>query len=192
MARRLAESGGAGLLVHWPGHGDSGGEPERTDLERMAAAAEQALGEARRRVPEPPWGIAGVRLGAAAATLAAVRAEAAALLLIRPALDPGRYFAELERASRRAGLGRVHGRPWAFGHPLPDVRSKPDVQAALAGFSGPAACMGYESDPPGPPAGELEAKRVPGSWESGMKARHGALVDAMLAWTLSSLEPVRA
>ncbi len=191
LARRLGLSGGAGLVLHWPGHGDSGGEPESTDGERMGQSAEQALEEARRRASHLAWALAGARLGAAAAVLAAVEADAAALLLIRPALDQARYFSEVERASRRAGLGRESGKGWAFGHPLPHLRTGPDVNSVLARFPGPVACIAYEGDPDDTALEGVAATRIPGSWEVGAAVRHARLVDASVARITSLLEPAR-
>jgi hypothetical protein len=186
LARRLALAGGAGLVLHWPGHGDSGGEPQDTDVVAMAAAASGGLQEARRRAPLALWGLAGVRLGAAAVALAADTADAESLLLIEPSLDSKAFFAELQRASRRASLGARHGREgWAFGHPLPRLDRRHDVASALAGFRGRVACLAYETGPIDPLAVGLEVIRVPGSWEQTKSSTNPRLVDAALDWTIS-------
>jgi hypothetical protein len=157
----------------------------------MANAAAVALGEARRRAPLATWGLAGIRVGAAAVALAASSTDAASLLLIRPALDPAAYFSARERASRRASLGRNDEDAWAFGHPLPRRRSDVDVAGALTTFRGPVVCLAYESDPVDPPADGLDAIRVGGSWDRTEGSPNAKLVDAALDWAMALMEPAR-
>jgi hypothetical protein len=70
LARDAAGSGSAALVFHWPGHGDSEGEPEDATLDRMVEAARDAAAAAAAHMPGTSWSFAGVRLGAVAAARA--------------------------------------------------------------------------------------------------------------------------
>lgn len=170
-------AGGAGLVFHYPGFGDSGGTLTEATLETLATAAVDALAAAADRCPDRRWTLAGFRLGAAVACLAAPRCAAERLLLVQPALDGRRYVERLERSARRAaarrdlGDGAATGGLAAYGYPLPSAAAtaafgdEAAVQAALADFAGAGAVVWNEEPPP---VGELperfERIVVPGAW----------------------------
>ena len=69
-ALAMARLGGAAMVFHWPGHGDSLGDPAGLALADFAAAAADAVAAAERRVPDLEWIFAGFMFGAAAACIA--------------------------------------------------------------------------------------------------------------------------
>lgn len=151
LALSLAQAGGAAVVFHYPGFGDSGGEPEAATMEAMADAATAALREGRRRVPDAAWMLAGVMLGAAVACMALDRAEPEALLLVQPALQPSEYFDRLTRKAKRAAALRRSGDGTVFGYPASEalLRSAAEADAAVAAaldrFEGPGAVVRYSS-----------------------------------------------
>jgi hypothetical protein len=167
ISEGMARRGGAGLEFHPPGHGDSGGRPEELTVRRLVDAAIDARREAERRVKEFQWVFAGVRLGAAIATIAAQESKSNALLLLQPELDPAEYFDDMLRRARRSSLGRNDS---VFGIPLSDrTRSSAadvDVREALAGFGGRTLVVSYAPSPNSIPIG-AEMRLVKGTWLSG-------------------------
>jgi hypothetical protein len=177
LARKAVKLGGAALLFHYPGYGDSGGRPESTTMEDLAAAAVDATAEASTRQSGFAWGLVGVRLGAAVAALARRSAGARRLLLIQPALDPEGYFEEVLAKRRRASLGRDDESRFAFGYPIPEpiLRAGPPVASAvskeLREFDGDEA-IAVQHATPAPDGAALERferVNVPGSWRFGVR-----------------------
>jgi pimeloyl-ACP methyl ester carboxylesterase len=146
----FARAGGVAFNFHYPGFGDSTGDFERATIDALADAAVDAAHVAAHRYPETRWVLAGLMLGASIASLAADRgAQAERLLFVQPALRPERYFARLERASRRS-IGQpppVEG--FAYGYPLsPEAldsatAADADVEVALSRFSGEGTIVRY-------------------------------------------------
>ena len=160
LGLRLAGLGGAALVFHPPGHGDSEGDPEEVSMETLASAASEAVAEARARAPAWTWVLAGVRLGAAVAALAAEAAGADLVLAIQPAFDPPVFLEELTRAARRTALVGANASSLVFGHVLPqrliDSCNRADIGAALAGMEDRRAVVRFER-----PAGVW----IPGGFE---------------------------
>jgi pimeloyl-ACP methyl ester carboxylesterase len=176
LARKAAQLGGAALLFHYPGYGDSTGLPERNTIESLVAAGVAAAAEASGRQPELTWGFAGVRLGASVAALAQRAAGMRHLLLIQPALDPKRYFEEMLANASRAMLGRGRGSKVAFGYPVPEaILHHPsvafDVSRELSEFDGErAVTVQYRTPTIEEPALErFERVTVSGKWHFGLR-----------------------
>lgn len=187
----LAKAGGVAVSFHYPGAGDSLGDPDETTIDLMATAAGDAMSEASRRYPRTRWILAGFRLGASIAALAAGRGVSAdGLLLIQPALSPSRYFARLERISKRS-IGRPSPPPspgFAHGYRLaqPLLDSAPDadaeVEAALASVDVIGTIVRCEAPAEVEGASEhFEEIRVEGSWRYGAR-NHSKLVRATAEW----------
>lgn len=191
LSLATAQAGGVALNFHCPGFGDSQGDPQATTMEAMSLAAADAVGEASRRYPGRRWILAGLRLGASVAALAAGRClDVEHLLLIQPALRPGHYFDRLERVSKRSlGSGAPPPAPgFAYGYPLApamlDSAAPADfaVEAALAAFGESGAVVKHEA-PAAPDEAPERFERViaPGPWRFAAKD-DPALVDSAATW----------
>lgn len=84
LAAGVSARGGAGLVLHWPGFEDSGGDPHAVDFDRFVDACEDAVRHAPGSDDGRRWSIAGIRLGGAAAALATKRLHASSLVLVEP------------------------------------------------------------------------------------------------------------
>ena len=170
----VARAGGVAASFHYPGFGDSDGDPGEATVEDLAQAAVAAAEEAGRRHPDVAWILAGLMFGAPVACLAAERAAVSELLLVQPALRPSRYLARLERASKRALGGPSSSPGFAFGYPLPErmLAAAPEadaaVTAALARFDGAGTAIECEAPvaAEGPPVG-FERVVAPSRWRFG-------------------------
>lgn len=178
IALATARGGGAALVFHYPGFGDSEGEPAKVAMEHLVAAALAALDAGGERLHEPEWTLAGTMFGAPVAVLAAPAAGVERLLLIQPALRAGAYFRRLERSARRAAIRVPERAGNAYGYPLPKpiATATPAIEAAvsnaLAGFAGSGAVVRY-SEPPRDalvPA-SLEDVVLPGTWRFGARQK---------------------
>jgi hypothetical protein len=196
VALGMAKLGGAGLVFHHPGHGDSYGEPAAVGLEELSAAAINALAEGSRRCPDVEWILAGFALGASIACLARQQAAAGPLLLVQPELQPGAYFERLASSRRPLApgsspremmqAGEIPG--MAYGYPLPrriaEHAGAADaaVGAALSAFTGEGAVIRHEApaEPDLAPA-RFERIDVPGTWRFGSQ-NHPRLAAATVAW----------
>jgi pimeloyl-ACP methyl ester carboxylesterase len=176
LALEVARGGGAALIFHYPGFGDSPGEPAETTMEALTEATADAVAEASRRLPGTSWTLAGLMFGAAVAALAAQRAAVERLLLVQPELQLSRYFARLERSARRAAV-RVPARAGnAYGYPLPHriLAAAAEIDAAvaqaLADFDGQGAVVRY-AEPPGSEAvpTRFEDVTMEGRWRFGAR-----------------------
>jgi hypothetical protein len=184
LAAGVSARGGAGLVLHWPGFEDSGGDPHAVDFERFVRACEDAVSHAPNSA-NGRWSLAGVRLGAAAAALATTRLDARALVLVEPALDPAGYFVELERLGRLARLNAPSPSGWAFAHPIPKGLREPRwasrVTTAIEDFAGDAVVVRHRKPERPAPAG-IGLRTVPGSWQRGPRADHRTLLVEALRW----------
>jgi hypothetical protein len=144
--------------------------------------------EARRRLPDATWTLAGMMLGASIAALAAPRAGVDRLLLVQPALRPSSYFSRLARSARRAAI-RVPARAGnAYGYPLPrrilaaGTAVDSTVAGALREFAGEGAVVRYAEPSRGGAAPErFEDVVVPGTWRFGARQK-GDLAKAASGW----------
>ncbi|MGC1852022.1 MAG: hypothetical protein WA687_06245 [Solirubrobacterales bacterium] len=146
----FARAGGVAFNFHYPGFGDSAGDFERATVDVLASAAVDAARVAVHRYPQTRWVLGGLMLGASIASLAADRgAPAERLLFIQPALRPERYFARLERASRRSIGWPPPVEGFAYGYPLSsavlDSAAAADaaVDASLSRFRGEGTIVRY-------------------------------------------------
>jgi hypothetical protein len=196
LALEVARGGGAGLIFHYPGFGDSGGAPEEATMEAMAGAAVAAVREGERRLPGSSWILAGLALGASVACMALEEARPEALLLAQPALRPSEYFGGLTgRARRVAGLS-PSGTDTLFGYPASEAllrsaaRADEAVASALGRCEQPGAVVRYSS-----PEGtdevpdRFERISIDGTWHfaarDNSKLGRGAakwLTDYMKSW----------
>ncbi|HET8862734.1 MAG TPA: hypothetical protein VFM94_05750 [Solirubrobacterales bacterium] len=152
LALSVAEAGGAAVVFHYPGFGDSDGDLGAVTMEVLAESAVDALRESARRQACGEWVLAGAMLGASVASIAAGgQSVARRLLLVQPALRPAKYFARLERASRRSSGGLASKERFAFGYPLTGAmldsaaRADDAVATALAGFHGDGAAVRHSA-----------------------------------------------
>lgn len=179
----LTRLGGAGMIFHYPGYGDSNGDPAGVGLTDLSDAAADALAEAARRRPDVGWFFAGFMVGAAVACLARRSADVNRLLLVQPSLRPGDYFRRLGKRRQPLAPGpspkqMMEAGPTpeiAYGYPVPQriVTAAEEADrasaAALASFSGDGAVVHHEKPPPAetewPPG--LKRIEVPGTWRFG-------------------------
>lgn len=140
LAQRAAGAGFATLRFDWGGCGDSAGDAQRFQLADWRADFDAAVGELHRRSPRlDRIVVAGVRLGATVAILAAAKGRAAAgppadhtagLIAIDPVIDGRRYVAELDA---------LHGEMLRRAHVAPDpIEARGDSHERL-GFPFPHA-----------------------------------------------------
>lgn len=179
VAMETARRGGAGLVFHYPGYGDSHGDLVGVDLADLSRAVTDAVEEARRRLPEVSWALAGFILGASVACLAQSQTGAERLLLVQPALRPGAYFDRVSRRREPLVVGDGSGAEemeagaeagMAYGYPLParivaaGGEADAAVAAALATFEGRGAVVRHPARP-GEAGGDGEAEPAPASFE---------------------------
>lgn len=192
IALATARAGGAALLFHYPGFGDSEGDLAEATMATMVNAAVDAVREATRRLGAVSWTLGGLMMGAPVAALAAERAGIAQLLLIQPVLRSSPYFAKLERSARRAAIRVPARRDNAYGYPLPrrilDAAPAIDlaVAEALGDFPGEGAVVRY-AEPPREQAipGRFEDVVLPGTWRFGARQRP-ELAQATIGWLLGA------
>lgn len=193
VALAMARLGGAALVFHYPGYGDSYGDLATIGLGEMSEAASDALAEAARRLPERAWILAGFMLGASVACRAGSRAAVEALLLVQPALRPTAYFERLAARTQPLAPGpspqemmsasTIPG--MAYGYPLPariDADADAAVNAALAVFGGTGAVVSQESSSGRDRAPErFERVEASGRWRFGAQ-NHPELAAATAGW----------
>jgi alpha-beta hydrolase superfamily lysophospholipase len=174
LARKAADSGGAALMFHYPGFGDSTGRSESATVERMVEAARDAVVEASRRGPTLAWGLVGIRLGASIAALARRHAGVSTLLLVQPALDPTSYFDEVRWMARRANLGAEGISGYAFGYPI--IHTVPSklgdaVRNELSENPDGVVAVCYEHPAMNDPSlDQVDRITVAGRWQFGLKS----------------------
>ena len=187
IALGFARMGGGALIFDQPGHGDSGGEVTEATFGRLTQAAATALEEGRSRFVGT-WGVTGVRLGCAVASVIAADLDLEPLVLIQPALDPGAHFDEVLKRSRRGSLENANAQGLAFGVPISAVvheagaQAAPGVRRCLDAFRGRGAVISYERTPVTDTLSpRLERVVVRGKWKGHARA-HPAIEDATLSW----------
>lgn len=197
VALAMARLGGASLVFHYPGYGDSFGDLAGLDLDDLAGAGGDAVAEAARRCPEiDTWILAGLMFGASVACLARRRVAPGPLLLVQPALRPGTYLGRLAKSSRplapgpasaaRMEVGTAPG--MAYGYPIPAriaehaAAADAAVAAALTAFDGDGAVIRHAEpqDPDFAPE-RFERVEVPGAWRFGSQ-NHPRLGAAAASW----------
>jgi hypothetical protein len=187
LARSMAASGGAALVFHYPGYGDSTGDVASVTMDDLADAVVHATAEASKRHRGANWILVGMMFGASVAALALREAEVRYLLLIQPALDPGAYLRDLVRMARRARLGVGEEAGFAFGYPVPANIIHADsglaslVKTRLAGFHGRSGIIQYSSPSGAAALDDFQHITVPGTWTFGAK-HHPELRRAAADW----------
>lgn len=156
IALMMARLGGAGMVFHYPGYGDShGGSLDDATMPALTGAAVGALGEASRRRPGLEWFPAGLMIGAAVACLAQRASDVAAdrLLLVQPSLSPSAYFASLAEHVQPVELSTGRIAEMSFAYPLPrrivdaGVETDLPVREALGAFDGEGVVVRYARPP---------------------------------------------
>jgi hypothetical protein len=195
VALEMARRGGAGLVFHYPGYGDSYGDLAALDLTGLTEAAIDAHAEAARRCPDVAWTLAGFMLGAAVACLAQQHVGVERLLLVQPTLRPGGYFQWLSERTQPIAPGpsprellKVGTTPgMAYGYPIPrriaESAAEADmaVDAALGAFDGGGAVVRQEKPAADPVPGRFEEIEVPGTWRFG-SLDHSQLAKGAVGW----------
>jgi hypothetical protein len=189
LAEDAARRGGAGMVLYWPGHGDSDGNLLAADVWRMATAATDAIVAGGSRSGVDRWGLAGVRLGAAAAWLVARASRIEVLVLLQPALNPAAFLRDLQERARLDGLARGR-RGWAYGEPLPDPELWPDGSLAGLGerISGKGACIRYSEESWPVSVSGFDEFVVRGSWRRGLRSGYRRLLQPATSWVQSVLD----
>ena len=195
VALEMATLGGAGMVFHYPGYGDSHGEMSELELADLSRAAVDAAAEAARLVPGLEWILAGFMLGAAVACLAQREAGVERLLLVQPALRPGDYFNRLSATRRSLAPGpsprqmmEVGSTPgMSYGYPVPCAilahaeEANRAVTAALRRFTGEGTLISHpvpgDSDAPE----GFERIEVAGAWRFGSQS-NPRLAGAAAEW----------
>ncbi len=167
LAILIAEAGGAALVYHPPGMGDSLGDPGRLTLGRLAEAAADAaahMGEHTGRQAR----MAGIRLGALAVGPAASRHGLDSLLLIQPLLEPTVALASLRKAGATVESSAEH------------------MAAAVAALDIPGSVTAVYYATPSPRAmpEAVERSVVAGDWRHS-QSRAEDLAPPILAWLRS-------
>jgi len=197
VALTMAKLGGAGLVFHYPGYGDSFGDLAEVDLDDLRDAACDAVAEAERRRPGLRWILAGFMFGASVACLARRRVDnEAPLLLVQPELRPGAYFRWLAQTSQPLAPGpspkqmmEAGNAPGvAYGYPVPrrivGLADEADeaVAAAVADFVGEGVVIRHaEPQPKGPLLERFRSVEVAGVWRFGAQS-HPELTRAAAEW----------
>lgn len=197
-ALAMARLGGAALVFHYPGYGDSFGDLAALDLATLSDSAHGAVMQAGERCPGLEWILAGFMFGASVVALAQRRAGVDRLLLVQPALRPGAYFQRLRARRRPLAPGpspremmEAGSAPaMTYGYPVPERiagrarEADAEVAAALATFEGKGAVVRQASSPdeePVPAADRLQRIDVPGTWRFGSQ-NHPQLAAALGEW----------
>ncbi len=182
VALEMARIGGAGLVFHYPGYGDSHGDLADLELGDLIQAACDAIAAASRRCPELSWILAGFMVGASIACLAQRQASVERLLLVQPALRPGSYFKRLATSRRPLAPGpsprqmmEVGTAPgMAYGYPVPArILERAEVadaavESALQAFQGDGAVIRHRALNEADAVPErFERVDVPGTWRFG-------------------------
>lgn len=187
VVRSMAVAGGAGLVFHYPGFGDSGGDQASVTIDAMVRAAVDAVAEAQRRGPDVEWALAGYMLGASVAALAAVEVGVRRLALVQPALRPASYFERIARGrrdARRAQATDVDAYGYELAAPLLDSAAAADdrVARALADFEGEGAVVRYSMPAVVDPIPDrFERIDVSGTWRFASKD-NPRLTGAIAGW----------
>jgi hypothetical protein len=196
VALAMARHGGAGMVFHYPGYGDSYGDLAALTLDDLSRAAVDASAEASRRCPDLDWIFAGFMFGASVACLAQAAGAAEHLLLVQPELRPGDYFERLSHSrgplapgpSPRQMMEAGSTPGMAYGYPIPRRiageagETDAAVAAALTAFGGGGAVVRHVlDDEPDPAPERLERIEVPGAWRFGSQ-NHPELAGAAGDW----------
>jgi alpha/beta superfamily hydrolase len=103
LARALAGQGIAAARFHYPGTGNSGGEPAASSWMTMVSAGRAVAAHLAEVMAGSPIGLVGTRVGALLAADVSSSLPGAPLVVWEPVLDPARYV----RDGIRAGLARA-------------------------------------------------------------------------------------
>ncbi|HEX9236520.1 MAG TPA: hypothetical protein VF972_09605 [Actinomycetota bacterium] len=186
LALGIARLGGAAVLFHPPGHGDSTGSIADLTVQQHVAAALDAGEVAAKVVGSDGWSFCGVRIGAAVAALASLDGGGRLLPMIEPVLDLPRHFEALRRRARRVSLGRGDD-DILFGHPLPTrAETTPpgrDPAEGVSRFPGPAAAIRFSDSPAEVLPEGLDVVEVPGRFSNPPGPREQAtMASAAVRW----------
>ncbi|MBI1844200.1 MAG: hypothetical protein HYR89_06290 [Actinobacteria bacterium] len=182
----VALHGGVAAMFHWPGHGESDGDPRTLTMQQLVAAGEAVLDEVIGDHGPGIVAVAGVQVGAVPAVAVARSRRADRLLLIEPDLDADAHFAAIERTARRTSLGKDRPPDWAASRFVPrHLREAPVPTAPLLPADPTrvtrSAAIRYEASTPIGLDG-VEEVVVPGSRRRRSPDHHLALREAAIDW----------
>lgn len=206
VALSMARLGGAGLVFHYPGYGDSFGDLAEVSLADLVSAAADAVEEGSRRCPGLSWILAGFMFGAATAALTRQR-QGGELLLVQPEPAPGAYLRRLAETTQPVAPGpspremrKAGSFPgMAYGYPVPGriaaaaAEADAEVAAALAAYEGEGAVVRHAAGAAAPPEAlpeRLERVEVAGAWRFGSQ-NHPGLANAAAEWLDRRTQAVR-
>lgn len=182
----VASRGGAAAMFHWPGHGESDGDPRTLTLDEFVEAGEAVVDKLISSYGPGDLAVAGVQVGAVPAVGIARSRNATKLLLIEPDLDVDAHYGAIERTARRTSLGKKLPPNWAASRFIPQLlRQAPLLEAPLLASepNRPTHCavVRYESSPP---LDHLDAEEltVPGTRRRRSPDHHLALREAAIDW----------
>lgn len=188
VALGMAGIGGAAMVFHYPGYGDSHGDLAAVTMADLTDAATAAFEEASRRVPEVSWLLAGYMFGAGVACLAQAGIPSSRLLLVQPALRSGAYFRWLADYSRRRPLRFAVTEGMAYGYPLPprilgqEAEFDLATESALEAAGCEVTAIRYAEPAELEPLPEsFDLIEVPGTWRFGATL-NPELVEGATAW----------
>jgi pimeloyl-ACP methyl ester carboxylesterase len=180
IAHEAARRGGLGVVFHYPGHGDSTGDERTATVETMVRAAVDTARAVSDRFAGELM-LAGLRLGASVAVLAAADLHPARVLVVDEELDPASYFSELARRARRASLAYPGSKDLAFGVPLSDAvaRSGQGAASALRALDCPVTALHHRDFAGRTPLGHATVD-ADAQWL--VRAPHRQIVAAAARW----------
>lgn len=181
-----ALNGGVAATFHWPGHGESDGDPRTLRMHQLVAAGEAVLDEVIADHGPGVVAVAGVQVGAVPAVAVARSRQADRLVLVEPDLDADAHFAAVERTARRTSLGKDRPPGWAASRFVPHHLREAPVPVAPLLPSDPtrvtrSAVIRYEASTP---IGlqDVEEVVVPGNRRRRSPDHHLALREAAVDW----------
>lgn len=182
----VAKNGGVAATFHWPGHGESDGDPRTMTMEQFVAAGEAVLDEMLVHHGPGEMAVAGVKVAAVPAIGLSLERSVSRLLLIEPDLDVDSHFAALERMARRTSLGKELPSAWASSRFLPQgLRETPVPTAPFGSGNGTSTArtrvIRYEAGA-SPEMEGVEEVVVPGTSRRRSPDHHLALRSAAIDW----------
>lgn len=182
----VAKRGGVAGMFHWPGHGESEGDPRNVTMAQLVAAGRAVLDELNACYGPGQLAVAGVKVGAVAAVELARSGDAGKLMLIEPDLNAQSHFDSIERMARRTSLGKQLPAQWAASRFVPTRLKEAEVPVPSpsdGSFDHPmrVGVVRYESSA-SVEAPSVEQLVVPGTLRRRSPDHHQGLRQAAIEW----------